>query len=340
MARRIIIRVPNWLGDAIMATGAVDAFHQQRPDDTITLIGPPAILTVFSSSYNPYNLIPYDREKKDAGLIGLSRLSGMLRDEYHDAGYLLTNSFSSAFMFYLGRIPERIGYRGQLRTFLLTEAVDSLPEATHQAQQYSYLLTRQNGEIPAPTICISPDERERARQILEEKECLGQVRIGVAPGAAYGPAKRWPPEYFAELARECIKRLDARILIFGSKNEWDLAENIQQQVGERAINLAGKTTLRQLLSLIQQCRVIITNDSGTMHASTAVKTPVIAIFGSTDPQKTSPLGPNNRVIYEKIDCSPCFKRTCPYGHYECLKRITPKSVLKPIEELLSLREAK
>lgn len=323
-----------------MATGAVDAFHQRCPDDTITLLGPPAILTVFSSSYNPYNLLPYDREKKDAGLVGLSRLSGMLRDEYYDAGYLLTNSFSSAFMFYLGRIPERIGYRGQLRTLLLTEAVDPLPASAHQAQQYTHLLIHEKEMLPAPTICISPEERERARQTLEELDSLGHTRIGMAIGAAFGPAKRWPVEHFAALARECVKRMDARVLIFGARNETELAESIRQQAGEGVVNLAGKTTLRQLLALIQQCRVVVSNDSGTMHAATAVKTPVIAIFGSTDPLKTGPIGNNNRVLYEKMECSPCFDRACRFGHYDCLKRITPSFTIKYIEELLITQIAK
>jgi len=267
-------------------------------------------------------------------------LSGMLRDEYYDTGFLLTNSFSSAFMFYLGRIPERVGYRGQLRTLLLTNAVDPLPESAHQAQQYTYLLTGEKETLPTPTIRISPEERERARQTLEEVECLGQIRIGMAVGAAFGPAKRWPVEHFAGLARESVRHMNARVLLFGSKDDIDLAEAIRQEAGEGVINLAGKTTLRQLLALIQQCRVIVSNDSGTMHAATAVKTPVIAIFGSTDPLKSGPIGNHNRVIYDKLDCSPCFDRTCRYGHYDCLKRIAPQAVLPIIEEMMALQEAK
>ncbi len=323
-----------------MATGAIDDYHRRNPDDGITLLGPPSILAVFSSSLNPYNLLPYDRDRQDSGVMGLARLGGMLRDEYYDEGYLLTNSFSSALMFYLGRIPHRIGYRGHLRSWLLTESVDPIPSLIHQAQQYSFLMMRQNGVPPTPIIQISPEEREKARQVLEEKECLGHIRIGLAIGAAYGPAKQWPVEHFAELAKECVQKLDARVLLFGTKNEVEAAESIERQVGYGIYNLAGKTTLRQLLALLQQCRVVVANDSGIMHAATAVKTPVVALFGSTDPQKTGPLGTNYRIVQEKTDCSPCFDRTCQYQHYNCLKKILPQTVLHCIQELIVHQEAK
>ncbi|MGC9329659.1 MAG: lipopolysaccharide heptosyltransferase II [Candidatus Hinthialibacter sp.] len=339
MARRILIRVPNWLGDAIMATGAIDLYHQRNPGDVITLLGTPSILTVFSSSYNSYNLFPYDREQKDAGVLGLARMGGMLHEQLFDAGYLLTNSFSSALMFYLGRIPERIGYKGHWRSRLLSEAVDPIPDPVHQAQQFAYLLVRDSETLPPPKIRVSPEEREKARQILEHEEFLGKIRIGMAIGAAYGPAKCWPADYFAELARNCVETLDARILLFGAKNEMNLAREIKQQAGKGVIDLTGKTTLRQLLALLQQCRIVIANDSGVMHAATAVKTPVVALFGSTDPGKTGPLGEHNRVLYEKVECSPCFERTCRYGHYECLRRITPQSALKSVNDLLNHQEA-
>ncbi|MBN2329507.1 MAG: lipopolysaccharide heptosyltransferase II [Candidatus Omnitrophica bacterium] len=340
MSRRILIRAPNWLGDAIMATGAIDLYHQRNPNDIITLLGTPGILTVFSSSYNPYNLFPYDREQKDAGLLGLARMGGMLHNQFFDAGYLLTNSFSSALMFYIGRIPERIGYRGHWRSRLLSEPVDPIPILSHQAQQYAYLLTRDPEALPPPKIRVSPEEREKARQVLEQEEFLGKIRIGMAIGAAYGPAKCWPAEYFAELARNCVKTLDARILLFGAKNEMKLVREVKQMAGKGVLDLSGKTTLRQLLALLQQCRIVIANDSGVMHAATAVKTPVVALFGSTDPVKTGPLGSHSRVLYENVDCSPCFDRTCRYGHYECLRLITPQSALKSVNDLLIHQEAK
>ncbi len=340
MSKRILIRIPNWLGDAVMATAAVNAYHERHPEDIITLLGPPAMLTVFSSSYNPYNLIPFDRENKDSGLRGLSRISSMLRDEYYDAGYLLTNSFSSALMMYLGKIPERIGYRGHFRSALLTEAVTPVQSHIHQIQQYSYLLNGAEDQIPMPKILVSPEEREKARQVLEQTECLGKNRIGMAIGAAYGPAKQWPLERYRDLAKECVEKLDAMVLLFGGKAEIDAAEEIKQEVGECVLNLAGKTTLRQLLPLIQQCQAVVSNDSGVMHVSVAVKTPVVAIFGSTDPSKTGPLGANHQVLYNNLPCSPCFERTCRYQHYDCLNKIETQEIFKKVEGLLALAVAK
>jgi lipopolysaccharide heptosyltransferase II len=340
MSKRILIRIPNWLGDAVMATAAVDAYHEQHPEDIITLLGSPAMLPVFSSSYNPYNLIPFDKDNKDSGLRGLTRISSMLRDEYYDAGYLLTNSFSSALMMYLGKIPERIGYGGNFRSALLTEAETPLQSNIHQIQQYSYLLNGAEDQIPMPKILVSPEEREKARQVLEHEECLGQNRIGIAIGAAYGPAKQWPLERYRDLAKECVEKLDAMVLIFGGNAEIDAAEQIKHDVGECVVNLAGKTTLRQLFPLIQLCQVVVSNDSGVMHVSVAVKTPVVAIFGSTDPLKTGPLGDNHQVLYKNLPCSPCFERTCRFQHYDCLQKIETQDVFNKVEGLLTLAEAK
>jgi len=334
MAEHIVIRIPNWLGDTIMATAGIRALRRRHPDDAIALVGLPAMLSVFSSTCCPFELIPYDRRGSEARLPGLLRMSALLREKRFTQGYLLTNSFSSALMFFLGRVQKRTGYRGQWRSALLTEAVKAPPAGWHHADLYHYLLNRGEPAELLPEIRIAPEEREKARQLLEQEHCLGALRIGLAIGAAYGPAKRWPVEYFAVLARECARRFNARLLIFGTEADEADAAFIEQAAGGAAINLAGQTNLRELFALLQQCRLVVANDSGAMHAAAAVQTPVIALFGSTDPGLTGPLGPPHRVIYKPVDCSPCFERTCPLAHYQCLRRITVEDVLNQAEELL------
>jgi len=139
---------------------------------------------------------------------------------------------------------------------------------------------------------------------------------------------------FAALAREYVRRFAARILIFGTEADDADAAAIERETGGNAINLTGRTNLRELFALLQQCRLVVSNDSGAMHAAAAVQTPVIALFGSTDPALTGPLGPQHRVIYKHLECSPCFQRTCPLFHYDCLKRITVDEVAGLAEELL------
>ncbi len=334
MAERIVIRIPNWLGDTIMSTAGVRALRRRHPDDTIALVGLPAMLSVFSSPCCPFELIPYDRRGSESGLAGLLRMSARLREKRFTRGYLLTNSFSSALLFCLGRVKQRTGYRGQWRSALLTTAAPPPPPDLHHCGRYSHLLNQGQPTDLLPEIRVSPEEREKARQLLEQEHCLGKLRIGLAIGAAYGPAKRWPPELFAALAREYVRRFAARILIFGTEADDADAAAIERETGGNAINLTGRTNLRELFALLQQCRLVVSNDSGAMHAAAAVQTPVIALFGSTDPALTGPLGPQHRVIYKHLECSPCFQRTCPLFHYDCLKRITVDEVAGLAEELL------
>ncbi len=334
MTQKIIIRIPNWLGDAVMASDAIQTFREWRADDRIALLGTPAALDVYATPSNGFERIPFDRKGKDSDWSGLMKMAEHLRRERFDEGYLLTNSFSSALLFLMGGVRKRIGYAGQWRSMLLTKSVQPSEERIHQAEKYDYLLNPNGHGILQPAIHIFPEERELARQRLEQKDCLGRLRIGMAVGAAYGPAKRWPPERFAELARKCVERFDAKVLLFGSEAELELAESVREQAGPGTINLAGGTTLREFFSLLQQCRVVVCNDSGAMHAAASLGTPVVALFGSTNPAVTGPLGASIRIVHKALPCAPCFERTCPLQHTDCLQAITTDDVLEPIDALL------
>jgi heptosyltransferase-2 len=172
------------------------------------------------------------------------------------------------------------------------------------------------------------DGLERFRQLG-----LGESVIGVSPGAAYGTAKRWLPERFAESANQLAGELGATVAIFGSKDERDLCESVARSIAAPVKNLAGATTLAEFIDLAAACRVYLTNDSGAMHIASALGVPTIAVFGATDDETTGPTGPLARVVREQVECSPCLKRECPIDH-RCMTRVSAARVAEAALELL------
>ena len=333
MAQRMIVRIPNWLGDAVMATAALKEFRRNQ-EDSITLLGQPNLLQVFSASPYRYSFLPYDRNREHAGWKGLWEIASRLRKEKFDRGYLLTNSFSSALLFRLGGVRERVGFRGHFRSGLLTHALPPLGITRHQAEKYAFLLTGNIPEPLQPEIFLTEEERSWAKEVLKQHKITNRTRIGFAFGAAYGSAKRWPPERYAETARRCITDLGAKVLLFGGEKEAEAAVGLVEQVGKGCLNFAGQTGLRELFALIERCRVLVCNDSGLMHVATALETPVIALFGPTDPIETGPLGTGNRIVSQDLDCAPCLKRECPLGHHACMELIQVNTIIEEIATLL------
>lgn len=328
---RILIRLPNWLGDAVMAIGALARFAEVHPDDEITLLGGPASLPVFQYAPSNWNLIPLDQN----WYRGISRLrdaAKSLQARQYDAGYLLTNSFSSALLFWLALIPQRIGYRAHSRSILLTQALAKPHKDIHHSAVYNHLL---NGSLENidPKIHLLPEERESVSELMRRSGVKPGRIIGMAAGAAYGPAKCWPGEYYAELAKRCVNELDASVVLLGSKSEAAAAEAIANQAGHRAVSLAGKTTLRQLFALVDGCSAVVCNDSGVMHVAAAIKKPLLVFFGPTNSIATGPLGTTAIQLNKHLDCAPCLKRACPLKHHNCMKEITVDAALAAIKKL-------
>ncbi len=314
-----------------MATAAVDYFKQNHPDANVSLLGLPSTLSVFENSSYSYELIPYDREAEHFGWSGLLRLASQLRNRKFDCGYLLTNSFSSALIFWLARIPKRIGYSGQLRNAMLSQQIKPLPGEVHQTERYAHLLLN---EIPNDLqigITVSSEEESCADEILSKHNINPNRLIGMAIGAAYGPAKRWLPERFGELAKQCEDELEARSMLLGSKHEKMLAIKAMKHAGKGTVDLTAKTSLRELYALLQKCNVVVTNDSGLMHAAAAVGAPVAAIFGPTRPGETAPYTKNYQIIKKDLACAPCMKRKCPLKHHDCMRQIEVDEVFDLIK---------
>lgn len=317
----MVIRIPNWLGDALMAT---PVYYNLCKKEKIYLFGPPSLVELFKAFPNT-EILYYEKGNTKKNIKTLSPFK-------ENIGLLLTNSFSSAWLFFRAGLRERWGYAKDLRSFLLTRAVKPPRKKLHQRDYYLYLLNSLGlpDEFKDLFLPVKEEFLEHAKKFL--KPLKAKPFIVLAPGAAYGPAKMWPKEYYKDLAKYLVKKGFA-VLITGGMKEIEVGEFIKSDLNE-VYNLCGKTNLTEVAGIFSLAKAVISNDSGLMHLAAALKIPQVAIFGSTDPEKTGPLNEKAIVLKRNLSCSPCFKRTCKYGHYECLKSVFPEDVVKILEKLI------
>jgi heptosyltransferase II len=338
---RISIRATNWLGDAVMSLPAIRVIRQVCPRAEIAVVAQPAVAELYARESSINRVIPCPPAKS---LADRRDFAAGLREERFDAAFLLPNSFDAALTAWLARIPERIGYARDGRRWLLTRAIPRpAPGDIPRHERFYYLeLLRRAGliehfpESSAIRLEGIPAAREAGATRLRELGVDGAV-IGVSPGAAYGNAKRWLPERFAEAARAVAAAMGATVLVFGSAAERELCEAVTGDLrsgGLEARNLAGGTTLREFIDLAAACRLYLTNDSGAMHVASALSVPTVAIFGATDDSTTGPTGRLARVVREHAECSPCLLRNCPIDH-RCMTRVTPERVAAVSLELVN-----
>lgn len=315
---RLVILAPNWLGDAVMALPAIADVRREAPRAVIVVAARPSIAPLFQIVADVNDVI------------GLDRL-----DKTFDSALLLPNSFRSALVTKSAGIEERWGYRTQFRGPLLTRAI-APPSGLHQAEYYQQLvhaLGFPNGSIE-PRVIVPAAVRETGARVLGDAGWNGRTPVvALAPGAAYGGAKRWPPSYFAELA-DTIASDGLECVMIGTTADvataTEVAEALEARVtsgGERAAlrNLVGQTDLPTLAGVLATCRALVTNDSGAMHLAAAIGVPVTAVFGPTDDRATRPLGDAHRVLTHPVWCRPCLLRECPLDH-RCMRGINPGTV--------------
>jgi lipopolysaccharide heptosyltransferase II len=253
-----------------------------------------------------------------------------------DRAWILPNSFRSALLPFLARVPERIGYATDGRSLLLTAALPRPPGTAHQLRDYDVLLASRGIEpdLDPPRLPIPPMADDRARRAFAAAGLPGGgPLVLLAPGAAFGPTKQWPVDRFAELADKLAERGVLSGIVVGPGEER-LGEEVSRRARYRPVVLGVDLDPVELAALLRQTRVLVSNDSGPMHLAAAVGTPVVAFFGPTDPGRTSPTGSPSRVLDRYLFCSPCFLKRCPYGH-ECMREITPEDALRAVEELLN-----
>lgn len=324
---RILVAGNNWLGDAVMSLPTLKSLRAMRPDAKISVLSRSSVAGLYAGlPYVDETIVSPPRSKgKLRGWLGLVR---ELRRRKFDTAIILPRSFSSALAPFTARIPRRIGYAGDGRSPMLTDAVPRDPALLriHRVRYYHHLL-RTLGTPPepqAPFLEITPG----ADRWAESHVPTGRPLIGINPGATYGEAKQWYPDRFIETGRRLAKRRGASIIVVGGPAERELGDRVAEEIGPRAVSLAGRTDLPQLAAAIRRCSLFLTNDTGPMHVADAVGVPVVAIFGPTDWIATPPYGNRHAIVRTPIECSPCLKRVCPLGHHNCMKRVSVEDVVE------------
>jgi heptosyltransferase-2 len=337
---KIVVRTPNWIGDCVMCLPALRVLREAYPSSPIHLAARSYVEDIFTSLEGIAGII---RLPAGGAIPSLVRGAGRLRPYHFDLGVLFTNSFHSALMFRLAGVRRLAGYRRDGRGFLLDHKPDFPEGDEHHVQFYSELVAG----LPAPEresdrtalkisglLRIAENERGMAAEILSGEGVDPSLpMIGLSPFAAHGPAKEWPGERFAALARG-IQRLspDIQVLIFASEGEREKGAAIAG-AAPGTVNLAGRLTLRQSMAAMSLCSLFISNDSGLMHVAAALALPTIALFGPTQPHKTSPLHSEIRLFHKPVECAPCNHRECPTDH-GCMRGIEVDEVLEAADEML------
>ena len=323
--RKLLIRAPNWLGDAVMCLPALDCITSGFPHAAVFVLAPENLSMLFDGNRRVHSVIPLTRKGTRSLLGNASRL----KKENFDMAVLFPNSFGSALMTAVARIKIRAGYPTDGRRFLLTHTIKKDPHIAHHSEYYINIakgltVCTDTGNV---ALTISDADRNEGLRLLKENgiDPEGTV-IAIAPGAAYGEAKRWPSERFSAVAGKIAHTGLGNVVVLGTPEEANIANEVCEGTG--AVNLCGKTTLRQLAGLLSLCKVLITNDTGTMHLASAAGTSVVAVFGSTDEKMTAPMG-KRKIIKGDADCSPCFRRTCDRGMV-CMLAVTVHEVFDAV----------
>lgn len=341
--RNILVRATNWVGDAVMSVPALQKLREQYPDARISILARPWVASLYAREPFCDDLIPYEAPRGWRRVREKWALAAALKRKDFDCAILFQNAFEAAALVSAAGIPTRIGYRRDVRAWLLTHPIPvPKPGETPRHQRFYYLeLLRRAGLIKAYPL-DEPIRLSTAASAAHEGTCrfrkagfAGPV-IGISPGAAYGGAKRWFPERFAEAAVQLAAERRAGIAIFGSPEEASIGEAVRAAVeaaGQFCVNFAGKTSLREFIDLAAACEVFLTNDSGPMHIASALGVPTVAIFGATDEIATGPTGEHSKVVRVAVECSPCLLRECPIDH-RCMSGVTAARVVEAARELV------
>ena len=326
------MRTTNWIGDAVMTTPALKAIRETFPDARISIVANPLIAQLFAFHPDCDEVIEYDRQGRHAGLIGFLRFVDLLRRKKFDCAFLFQNAIEAALMAFLAGVRSRAGYMTDGRRLLLTHAVPFTDQekALHHTDYYLHML-EQCGVTTGDKqqqLALLPDEVQWAVDNMPR----GRYAV-INPGAAYGSAKRWIPERFAEVADQLADRYGLSIVLSGGPAEIEIGADIAKIMQTPHKNVIGKTSVRQMMAALAGSSLMITNDSGPMHVAAAFAVPMVAIFGPTDHTTTSPWGTRSQIVRHAVECSPCMLRQCPIDH-RCMQRVTVEDVLSAAAALL------
>jgi len=325
--RELIVSV-NWFGDAIMAMPAIQLYRRRYPGRHITILARGAIADLWALHQAPNHVIRFDQRPSL-----FDPLFDSLRKASFDRAWILPNSFRSAWMIFRSGVPSRVGVPGGIRRILLTEVITDTPppHRRHQAWEYIHLLNPDAlvNAIPQPELFLSQPLRSST---LEKHGTFKNPVVGMIPGAARGPSKRWPEAHFCALAKRLVHD-GYDLVLFGGSDDRELCGRIRDAVGHGVFNLAGKTSLAEWAVLMDGCRMVVANDSGGMHLAAALGRPLVALYGMTDPERTGPLGKNCVVMQHSRLRSRDISRNSAEAQ-KSLAAIRPEAVYESAQTLL------
>lgn len=339
MQTRILVKEVNWLGDVVMSLPALRAVRHAFPQAHLSILVKRELASFFNGAGWIDEVIPYSYRK---GFFqrwtDRQKVITEIRARRFDLAILFPNSLDAALWPWLAGVPQRAGFARNARGFILTHTVKPSREIleVHQVNYYLKMLDLTLGIKGSPENCtpdISSADQEKMRGFLSSRRKRQGPLVAMAVAAAYGPAKEWPAASYAQLIDLLAERHGAECVLVGAPSERKKSEEVLALSRTGGVQAAGETSVGEALALLSLCAGFAGNDSGSMHAAGALGKPTAGIFGSTRADRTAPLGPHTRVLFKPIACSPCLRRTCRYGHYDCLKQIQPADVLEALVQL-------
>ena len=333
----VLIVAPSWVGDMVMAQSLFKVLKAQDPERAIDVLAPGWTLALLERMPEIREAIEMPMGHGQLRLLARHRLGASLRASHYQQAILLPNSFKSALVPYWARIPVRTGFVGEKRQWLLTDVRKLDRQRLPQTVQRFVSLGLPDGAglreaVPEPALLTDNENGHAALQRLGLETGERPV-LALCPGAEFGPAKKWPETYYAEVAR-CWLEKGWQVWLFGSVNDEAVCDRINAHADGECENLAGQTRLEDAIDLLGMASFVVTNDSGLMHVAAALQRPMVAIYGSSDPGFTPPLAETAQIERLGLDCSPCFKRECPLGHLDCLNKLLPERVIASMEEVM------
>ncbi|MCX5493655.1 lipopolysaccharide heptosyltransferase II [Kaistia dalseonensis] len=342
----ILIVGPSWVGDMVMAASLVAALRARYPGRPIDMLAPPAALPMATLIEGVRNTIPLGLGHGEFGLVARWKLGRSLRSAGYGTAIILPRAFKAAIPTFAAGIPERIGYSAEGRAILLTDARPDSERKTARtidrfvalANPREAVVARSASPSPASSSPASPRPVLRhpdapSAELLDKFGLVGKGPVlGLCPGAEYGPAKRWPAEKFAGLARLAHGR-GYRVRLFGGPKDRAITAEIADKAGVPVDDLAGRTSLVEAATLLSACDVVVSNDSGLMHVAGALDRPLVVLYGSSSEKMTPPTAPNAEVVSLDLSCRPCHKRVCPLGTLACLEGIDPVTVFAAVNRV-------
>ena len=330
---QILVVAPSWIGDTILAQPLLARLKERGAE--IDVLAPAWSAPLLRRMPQVRCVIASPFKHGDFAFSARRALGKQLATENYETAYVLPNSWKSALVPFFADIPKRVGYQGEARYVLLNcrHQFDekNLPQL---AQRYARLAdplgTATLPPVPQPQLLSSCEQQQAALQALGLP--LNSTPVIFCPGAEFGPAKRWPTHHFAKLAQKLGSTSDP-VWLLGSTADNDACEAIVKQSDNRALSLAGRTTLEQAIDLVATARLIVSNDSGLMHIAAALNRPLLALYGSSSPTYTPPLSTRAKIATLNVECSPCFQRQCPLGHFKCMEMLTPDHVASELRTI-------